>query len=65
MIKKQQQFVLKGMNQDIAETKVQPELAHSIKNLRVVTDEDSGTLSLVTEKGTQAKTNEYGLELLL
>ena len=55
MIKKQQQFILKGMNQDIAETKVQPELAHSIKNLRVITDEDSGTLSLVTEKGTQLK----------
>jgi len=55
MIKKQQQFLIKGMNQDIAETKVQPELAHSIKNLRVITDEDSGTLSLVTEKGTLAK----------
>lgn len=52
MIKKQQQFLIKGMNQDIAETKVQPGLAHSIKNLRVITDEDSGTLSLVTEKGT-------------
>lgn len=56
MIKKQQQFLIKGMNQDIAETKVQPELAHSIKNLRVITDEDSGTLSLVTEKGTLIKT---------
>ena len=52
MIKKQQQFLIKGMNQDIAETKVQSGLAHSIKNLRVITDEDSGTLSLVTEKGT-------------
>jgi len=55
MIKKQQQFIPKGMNQDIAETKVQSELAHSIKNLRVITDEDNGTLALVTEKGTLIK----------
>ena len=55
MIKKQQQFIPKGMNQDIAETKVQSEFAHSIKNLRVVTDEKDGTLSLVTEKGTLKK----------
>lgn len=55
MIKKQQQFIPKGMNQDIAETKVQSEFAHSIKNLRVVTDEKDGTLSLVTEKGTLEK----------
>lgn len=55
MIKKQQQFLIKGMNQDIAETKVQPELAHSIKNLRIITDEDSGMVSLVTEKGSLKK----------
>lgn len=55
MIKKQQQFLIKGMNQDIAQTKIQSELAHSIKNLRVVTDEKDGTLSLVTEKGTIEK----------
>ena len=55
MIKKQQQFIPKGMNQDIAQTKVQSELAHSIKNLRVITDETDGTLSLVTEKGTTLK----------
>lgn len=55
MIKKQQQFLVKGMNQDIAQTKIQSEFAHSIKNLRVVTDEKDGTLSLVTEKGTNNK----------
>lgn len=55
MIKKQQQFIPKGMNQDIAQTKVQSEFAHSIKNLRVVTDEKDGILSLVTEKGTLLK----------
>lgn len=55
MIKKQQQFIPKGMNQDIAQTKVQSEFAHSIKNLRVVTDEKDGSLSLVTEKGTLEK----------
>ena len=61
MIKKQQQFIPKGMNQDVAETKVQSDFAHSIKNLRIVTDEDSGTLALVTEKGTSSKsfTNLY------
>ena len=55
MIKKQQQFIPKGMNQDIAETKIQSDFAHSIKNFRVVTDETSGTLSLVTEKGTEKR----------
>lgn len=55
MIKKQQQFILKGMNQDIAETKIQSDFAYSIKNFRVVTDEKDGTLSLVTEKGTTIK----------
>lgn len=65
MIKKQQQFLIKGMNQDIAETKVQPELAHSIKNLRVITDEDSGTLSLVTEKGTLEKDLNISIETKL
>lgn len=52
MIKKQQQFLLKGMNRDISETKVQSDFAYTIKNLRIVNDEKNGSLSLVTENGT-------------
>lgn len=55
-MKKQQSFKTKGMNRDISVSAFSPEFSFENMNLRLSTNDDNTTLSLVNEKGQKPVT---------
>lgn len=48
---KRASFIIKGMSQDLAESKFNPQFAFENKNLRITASKDSNTYVLTTERG--------------
>lgn len=63
MKKKQQRYVIKGMNKDLSISKGNNEYSFHNYNIRIDVDEDNSLLSITNEKGTKEVCNIKGIVL--
>lgn len=50
-----------GMNRDLSISAANPKYAHTITNMRIINNEETGDLSLTNEKGTELITSDLGI----
>ena len=52
-----------GMNRDLSISAANPKYAHTITNMRIINNEETGDLSLTNERGTEFITSDSGIIL--